>query len=57
MRDIVIPDFVAYILIVLFFVAVLLTIYSGLIADWLIAREERKKKAAEAKAGAEAKSG
>lgn len=54
MRDIVIPDFVAYILIVLFVAAVMLTIFSGLIADWLMAREERKKKAA---AEAEAKSG
>ncbi len=58
MRDIVTPGFVAYLMLAGLVVAVLLTIYSGLIADWLIAREERKKKAAaEAKAGAEAKSG
>jgi len=51
MRDIVTPGFVAYLMLAGLVVAVLLTIYSGLIADWLIAREERKKKAAEARAG------
>jgi len=51
MRDIVIPDFVAYILVVLFFVAALITIYADRITDWQMEREERKKKAAEARAG------
>ncbi len=51
MRNIVIPDFVVYLTMAGLIVAVLITIYSGLIADWLIAREERKKKAAEAGAG------
>ncbi|MDD9807975.1 MAG: hypothetical protein OXU34_06870, partial [Gammaproteobacteria bacterium] len=54
MRDIVIPDFVVYITMVVTIVAVLITIYADRITDWLMAREERKKKAA---AEAEAKSG
>ncbi len=48
MRDIVIPDFVVYISMALALVGVFGLIFSGLITDWLIAREDRKKKAAEA---------
>jgi len=55
MRNIVIPDFVVYISMVLIFLAVMGTILSGLIADWIIARQDRRKKAA--KAAAEVKSG
>jgi len=36
MRDIAIPDFVAYAKMVLTIAAVLIPIYSGLIADWLL---------------------
>ena len=50
MRDFAFPDFVVYILLVVAFVSVMGTILSGLIADWMIAREERKKAAADAKA-------
>ena len=49
MRDFAFPDFVVYILLVVAFLSVMGTILSGLIADWMIAREERKKVAAEAK--------
>lgn len=55
MRDIVIPGFAVYLLMAGLIVAVLITIYSGLIADWLLERKDRKKKAAEA--GTETKSG
>ena len=50
MRDFAFPDFVVYILLVVAFLSVMGTILSGLIADWMIAREERKKAAADAKA-------
>lgn len=56
MRDIVIPDFVVYIVMLVAFVSVMVFIFSNRITDWLLAREDRKKKAAEA-AEAEAKSG
>jgi len=56
MRDFAFPDFVVYILLVVAFLSVMGTILSGLIADWMIAREERKKAAAEAKAAAGAPS-
>jgi len=39
-----------YVMLALFVFAVLLTILSGPIAEWLNAREDRKKAAAEAKA-------
>ncbi|MDD9800515.1 MAG: hypothetical protein OXU29_08660 [Gammaproteobacteria bacterium] len=57
MRDIVIPDFVVYISMALALVGMFGLIFSGLITDWLIAREDRKKKAAKAAAEAGAKSG
>jgi len=57
MRDFVLPDFAVYILMVVTFLAVMITIFSDRITDWLIAREDRKKKAAKAAAEAEAKSG
>jgi len=57
MRDFVLPEFVGYIMMVVAFLSVMGTILSGLIADWLIAREDRKKKAAKAAAEADAKSG
>lgn len=57
MRDIVTPGFVAYLMLAGLVVAALITIYADRITDWQMEREERKKKAAEAKAGAEAKSG
>jgi len=56
MRDFVLPEFVGYIVMAVAFVAVMGTILSDRITDWLIAREDRKKKAAEAEAAA-AKSG
>ena len=54
MRDFAFPDFVVYILLVVAFLSVMGTILSGLIADWMIAREERKKAAAEAESAAAA---
>jgi len=57
MRDFVLPDFAVYILMAVTFLAVMITIFSDRITDWLIAREDRKKKAAKAAAEAEAKSG
>jgi len=55
MRDFILPDIAVYFLMVVAFLSVMGTILSGLIADWMIAREERKKAAAEAKvAGATA---
>ena len=57
MRDFAFPDFVVYILLVVAFLSVMGTILSGLIADWMIAREERKKAAADAKAAAESAAG
>jgi len=56
MRDFVFPDFVVYISMALAFVAVMGTILSDRITDWIIERRERKEKAAKA-AEAEAKSG
>ena len=46
-----------YAMLALFVFAVLLTILSGPIAEWLNAREDRKKAAAEAKATAESAAG
>jgi len=57
MRDIVIPDFVVYIVMLVAFVSVMVFIFSNRITDWLIEREDRKKKDAKAAAEAEAKSG
>jgi len=51
MRDIVTPGFVAYLMLAGLVVAALITIYADRITDWQMEREERKKKAAEAKAG------
>jgi len=48
MRDLVLPDFVVYISMAFALIAVIGTILSGPITDWLIAREDRKKAAAEA---------
>ena len=45
MRDLVLPDFVVYISMALAFVSVIGVILSGPIADWLIARQDRKKSA------------
>jgi len=56
-RDLVIPDFVVYISMAIAFLSVMGTILSDRITDWLIEREDRKKKAAKAAAEAEAKSG
>ena len=50
MRDFILPDIAVYFLMVVAFLSVMGTILSGLIADWMIAREERKKAAADAKA-------
>jgi len=44
------PEFVGYIVMVVAFVAVIGTILSGAIADWMIAREDRKDAAAKAAA-------
>jgi len=57
MRDLVIPDIVVYFSMALALVGVFGLIFSGLIADWLIEREDRKKKDTKAAAEAEAKSG
>lgn len=57
MRDFVLPDFAVYLVMAAAFAAAMITIFSGLIADWLIARQDRKKKAAKAAAEAEAKPG
>jgi len=54
MRDIVIPDFVVYISMAIAFVAVMGTILSDRITDWIIARRDRKEAAAKAAAEAEA---
>jgi len=53
MRDLVLPDFVVYISMAFALIAVIGTILSGPITDWMIAREDRKK-AAQAAAEAEA---
>jgi len=50
MKGFALPEFVGYIVMVVAFVSVMGTILSGPIAEWLNAREERKKAAAEAKA-------
>jgi len=55
LRDL--PDFVVYISMVIAFIGVMGTILSDRITDWLIEREDRKKKAAKAAAEAAAKSG
>jgi len=57
MRDIVIPDFVVYLVMLVSFVSVMALIFSNRIADWLDEREQRKEAAAKAAAEAEAKSG
>ncbi|MDD9812121.1 MAG: hypothetical protein OXU71_10525 [Gammaproteobacteria bacterium] len=54
MRDIILPDIAVYFLMVVAFLSVMGTILSGLIADWMIAREDRKKAAAEAESAAAA---
>ena len=50
MKGFALPEFVGYIVMVVAFVSVMGTILSGPIAEWLNAREDRKKAAAEAKA-------
>ena len=50
MKGFALPEFVGYIVMVVAFVSVMGTILSGSIAEWLNAREDRKKAAAEAKA-------
>ena len=52
MRDIILPDIAVYFLMVVAFVSVMGTILSGPIAEWLNAREDRKKAEAAAKAAA-----
>ena len=49
MKGFALPEFVGYIVMVVAFVSVMGTILSGPIAEWLNAREDRKKAAAEAK--------
>ncbi|MDD9852223.1 MAG: hypothetical protein OXU94_10805 [Gammaproteobacteria bacterium] len=56
MRDIVIPDFVVYLVMLVAFVSVMALIFSNRIADWLFKRDQRKKAATKA-AEAEVKSG
>ena len=51
------PECVGYIVMVVAFVSVMGTILSGSIAEWLNAREDRKKAAADAKAAAESAAG
>jgi len=50
MKGFALPEFVGYIVMVVAFVSVMGTILSGPIAEWLNAREDRKKAEAEAKA-------
>ena len=50
MKGFALPEFVGYIVMVVAFVSVMGTILSGPIAEWLNAREDRKKAAADAKA-------
>jgi len=57
MKGFALPEFVGYIVLVVAFVSVMGTILSGPIAEWLNAREDRKKAAAEAKAAAESAAG
>ncbi|MDD9812131.1 MAG: hypothetical protein OXU71_10575 [Gammaproteobacteria bacterium] len=57
MKGFALPEFVGYIVMVVAFVSVMGTILSGPIAEWLNAREDRKKAAAEAKATAESAAG
>ena len=52
MKGFALPEFVGYIVMVVAFVSVMGTILSGPIAEWLNAREDRKKAEAAAKAAA-----
>ena len=53
MKGFALPEFVGYIVMVVAFVSVMGTILSGPIAEWLNAREDRKKAAAAKSAAAD----